>query len=80
MIKLTAQMSMRAVVNGKISAFLLQAGKPYNEKITILTLFVCIYKKGWFWRCSSPPPPSIYTVKCGQEMDLALVIAMNFMC
>ena len=32
MIKLSCQRSMRAVANGKIQVFLLQAGKPQNKK------------------------------------------------
>ena len=38
MIKLAAQMAMKAEVNDKISAFLLQAGNSPNKKITSFNL------------------------------------------
>ena len=61
---------MRVVVDGKISAFLLQAGKLQNKKISS---FGNVHPH-------DPAPTEYFSIKSGQEMDFTSVIAVNFMC
>ena len=78
---------MRAVAYGEILALLQQANKPQNKKITNFKL-ICLHlqnkiilKKMFISTTSHISIPNEYfAIRSGQEMDLAPVIAMNFMC
>ena len=75
---------MRAVANDKISVILLQALKS-QKKVQLLTYYTSAIKKTCIriWIAHSHPPhpiPTMYfTVKSEKKMDLAPVIAVNFM-
>ena len=71
---------MSMVANGKISAFSLQAGKSQNKKNTTFNLICLHSQKKIILETFIPTPTEYVTVKSGQEMDLAPVIAMNCMC
>ena len=73
---------MREEANDKISAFLLQAGKSKNKKNTSFSL-ICLYQKKVILEMFIPPISTLteyFTVKSGQDMDLAPVLARNFFC
>ena len=71
---------MRVVVNGKISAFLLQAGRSSNKKNYKFILIRLHLQKKIILEMFTAAPTEYFTIMSEQEMDLASVIAMNFMC
>ena len=71
---------MRLVVNGKIPAFLLQAGRSRNKKNTSFSLIRQHLQKKVILEMFIAAPAEYFTAKSDQEMDLASVIAMTFMC
>ena len=71
------------LANGKFSTFLLQTGKSQNKIKNASCNLIRLHKKKIFgiWEIFIfSIPIEYFTLKSGQKMDLAPVIAMNFTC
>ena len=64
---------MRVVVNGKISAFLLQVGKSQNKKIKSFCL-IHLHLQKKVWRCSFSTPPNILLLRLNKKWILLLLL------
>ena len=71
---------MRAIVNGKYHPFYYKLVNHKIKKITSFNLIRLHLQKQIIFEMFIPTPTEDFTVKSGQEMDLAPVNAMNFLC